>query len=85
MSPVPESKQSPARHGLFKGRLQPPAKFPVSRSYQVLPASARELVVKGSSQKTASREPVQVLSNAVPQPFVDPNLLERRQRAQNQH
>ncbi|KAK9777454.1 putative SMP domain-containing protein [Seiridium cardinale] len=84
MSPAPGSEQSAARHGLFKGQLQPPAKFPVSRSYQVPPASARELVVKGSSQKTASREPVQVFSNAVPQPFVDPNLLERRQRAQNQ-
>ncbi|KAI8955735.1 hypothetical protein F4801DRAFT_277461 [Xylaria longipes] len=69
----------PPRKRLFKGTLKPPAAQPTGRSYTLTPASISEVVIKDPAGKQATGCPSTAISStAVPQPFVDPAVLQRR-------
>ncbi|KAI1397009.1 hypothetical protein F4819DRAFT_490965 [Hypoxylon fuscum] len=68
------------RRPLIKGRLQPPSKPPSCKSYTVAPASINEVIVRPPDDRQVNRDPVEISSAAVAQPFVDPAVLERRRR-----
>ncbi|KAK8122314.1 hypothetical protein PG984_010984 [Apiospora sp. TS-2023a] len=69
---------------LFKGRLTTPAQKPptATASYTVSPAGRNEVAFRKTSDVQEHVEPTSIFSRAVAQPFVDPNVLERRARHQ---
>ncbi|KAK7985036.1 hypothetical protein PG996_005723 [Apiospora saccharicola] len=68
---------------LFKGRLTPAQKPPsATTSYTVSPAGRNEVAFRKTSNVQELVEPTSIYSRAVAQPFVDPNVLERRARHQ---
>ncbi|KAI1292741.1 hypothetical protein F5Y03DRAFT_375250 [Xylaria venustula] len=71
--------QAASSRKLFKGTLSPPRVQPAHRSYTLTPASISEVSIKDPANKQASvRRPIAISSTAVPQPFVDPAVLQRR-------
>ncbi|KAK6820628.1 hypothetical protein PG990_012614 [Apiospora arundinis] len=68
---------------LFKGRLKPAQRPPIATaSYTVSSAGQSEVVIRKTSDAKNPVEPTEILTRAVAQPFVDPNVLERRARQQ---
>ncbi|KAI0402834.1 hypothetical protein F4802DRAFT_334724 [Xylaria palmicola] len=68
----------PQARPLFRGTLRPPPAQPAPRSYTLAPASISEVVIKDPAQKQATgRHSIAISSTAVPQPFVDPAVLQR--------
>ncbi|KAI1251361.1 hypothetical protein MGN70_005929 [Eutypa lata] len=89
MSPKPvrgeqEVIPPPAPHrALVKGPLKPPATKNSGslKSYTVTPATSGEVTIRKQADRKRPSEPVEISSTAVPQPFVDPGVLERRGRS----
>ncbi|KAI1360950.1 hypothetical protein F5Y08DRAFT_35379 [Xylaria arbuscula] len=68
----------PPPRRLFKGSLSPPCAQPAHKSYTQTPATISEVYIKDPSKKQAtSPSPIAISSMAVPQPFVDPAVLQR--------
>ncbi|KAI0912864.1 hypothetical protein F4823DRAFT_138999 [Ustulina deusta] len=64
---------------LFKGTLSPPCAQPAHKSYTLTPASLSKVSIKDPAEKqVTSRRSIAISSTAVPQPFVDPAVLQRR-------
>ncbi|TRX96504.1 hypothetical protein FHL15_002776 [Xylaria flabelliformis] len=69
----------PPKRRLFKGTLKPLSTRPTGKSYTLAPASISEVVIKDAAGRPATRCPSTAISStAVPQPFVDPAVLQRR-------
>ncbi|KAI0434991.1 hypothetical protein F5Y09DRAFT_157568 [Xylaria sp. FL1042] len=76
--PTAQPQATPSRR-LFKGTLSPPCAQPAHKSYTLTPASISEVSIKDPAKKqVTSRHPIAISSTAVPQPFVDPAVLQRR-------
>ncbi|KAF8865192.1 hypothetical protein BDZ45DRAFT_736300 [Acephala macrosclerotiorum] len=73
---------STPKRPLVKGPLQPPQPQPNSQSYTQKPASKNEvLITKG---KERSIPVIEFNSRAVPQPFLDPSIIQQRIQAEKQ-
>ncbi|KAI0198329.1 hypothetical protein F4808DRAFT_260284 [Astrocystis sublimbata] len=70
---APHSKRE-----LFKGTLKPPSTKPTGKSYTLAPASIAEVVVRDPAAQATRCPQTAISSMAVPQPFVDPAVLQRR-------
>ncbi|KAI1202774.1 hypothetical protein F5X97DRAFT_189375 [Nemania serpens] len=67
------------RRPLFKGTLSPPCTKPTGKSYTLAPASISEVLIRDPAERRATgRCSTAISSTAVPQPFVDPAVLQRR-------
>jgi hypothetical protein len=74
------------RHELIKGPLRPPKPDLLKVSYTQPPASKDEVSVKvwnkgkipGESEFANNLSAVEFPSQAVPQPFLDPSIIQRR-------
>ncbi|KAI1425135.1 hypothetical protein F5Y12DRAFT_714606 [Xylaria sp. FL1777] len=85
MSTISEETRSTAHpqavspRSLFKGTLSPLCARQAHKSYTLARASISEVSVKDVAEGQAtSRRPIAISSTAVPQPFVDPAVLQRR-------
>ncbi|GAP84336.2 hypothetical protein SAMD00023353_0701510 [Rosellinia necatrix] len=77
--PTPHSQAAAPRRSLFKGTLRPPSTQPACKSYTLTPASISEVSIRDAAEKqTKDRRSTAISSNAVPQPFVDPAVLQQR-------
>ncbi|KAI1751887.1 hypothetical protein F4782DRAFT_531128 [Xylaria castorea] len=77
--PTAQLPAGPPRRKLLKGTLKPTSTRPTGKSYTLAPASISEVVVKDPVGKQATGCPSTAISStAVPQPFVDPAVLQRR-------
>ncbi|KAI1132746.1 hypothetical protein F5Y10DRAFT_185101 [Nemania abortiva] len=77
----PEAASPVAKRRLFKGTLSPPpCTQSASRSYTVAPPLSSEVFIRDTAgKKTAGHcSSTAISSMAVPQPFVDPAVLQRR-------
>ncbi|PSS08697.1 hypothetical protein M430DRAFT_22927 [Amorphotheca resinae ATCC 22711] len=72
---------SKSKRELIQGPLRPPRPTPLSLSYSQPPASKSEVSVRN---KEASVPVVEFSSRAVPQPFLDPSIIQRRIQAAKQ-
>ncbi|KAI1081918.1 hypothetical protein F5B20DRAFT_38449 [Whalleya microplaca] len=77
-SKQPQQPPRPERPGPIKLTLRSPTKPALCTSYTVTPASITEVTVR---IPPIIRAPVEISSAAVAQPFVDPVVLERRNRS----
>ncbi|KAI8959694.1 hypothetical protein F5Y11DRAFT_350268 [Daldinia sp. FL1419] len=75
-----EQQRNHMHRELVKGRLRPPSKPPSTKSYTVAPASINEVMVRKQSERQITQGPVEISSAATAQPFLDPAILERRNR-----
>ncbi|KAI1167000.1 hypothetical protein F5B18DRAFT_648016 [Nemania serpens] len=67
------------RRPLFKGTLSPPSTKPTGKSYTLAPVSISEVLIRDPAERRATgRRSTAISSTAVPQPFVDPSVLQRR-------
>lgn len=68
---------------LFKGTLRPPKRQSSSESYTQKPASQEEvsLVKRGKDDGVIA---VEFDSRAIPQPFLDPSVIQQRLQAEKQ-
>ncbi|RYP77243.1 hypothetical protein DL771_001292 [Monosporascus sp. 5C6A] len=87
-SPPPLPPKSSSSHrALVKGALKSPAtKRPEHlKSYTLPPKTKGEVTIRKAANRKRRRvvvaEPVEISSTAVPQPFVDPAVLERGRHA----
>lgn len=76
MRPEQEQRARPERK-LFKGVLRPVPQPPTMPSYTVAPMTKEEVTIRSASDRIEAREPTEIRSVAVAQPFVDPSVLER--------
>ncbi|KAI0452545.1 hypothetical protein F5B21DRAFT_334961 [Xylaria acuta] len=77
----PTARPPAVPHGrrLFRGTLKPPSTRPTGKSYTLTPVSISEVIIKDPAGKQAAGCPsTAIFSTAVPQPFVDPAVLQRR-------
>ncbi|RYP59495.1 hypothetical protein DL769_008500 [Monosporascus sp. CRB-8-3] len=83
-SPPPLLPKSSSSHrALVKGPLKSPAaKRPEHlKSYTLPPKTNGEVTIRKAADRKRRPEPVKISSTAVPQPFVDPAVLERGRHA----
>ncbi|KAI1187592.1 hypothetical protein F5B17DRAFT_430357 [Nemania serpens] len=67
------------RRPLFKGTLSPPCTKPTGKSYTLAPVPITEVLIRDPAERRATgRRSTAISSTAVPQPFVDPAVLQRR-------
>ncbi|KAI0548366.1 hypothetical protein F4679DRAFT_585537 [Xylaria curta] len=79
MCPTAHLPAGPHKRRLFKGTLKPPSTRPTGKPYTLPPALISEVVIKDPAGGAATRCPSTAISStAVPQPFVDPAVLQRR-------
>ncbi|ORY55437.1 uncharacterized protein BCR38DRAFT_491069 [Pseudomassariella vexata] len=81
-SPAGQKSQGASGHKLVEGSLKPSKKSASQTSYTLPHPARNEVTFKRPSATQKSREPTEISSVAVAQPFVDPAVLERRARAQ---
>ncbi|RYP91291.1 hypothetical protein DL770_002609 [Monosporascus sp. CRB-9-2] len=82
-SPPLPPKSSSSHRALVKGALKSPAtKRPEHlKSYTLPPKTNGEVTIRKATDRKRRPEPVEISSTAVPQPFVDPAVLERERHA----
>ncbi|KAI0109141.1 hypothetical protein GGR51DRAFT_558503 [Nemania sp. FL0031] len=74
----PEAASSAAaKRKLFKGTLSPPCTQSPGKSYTLTPPLSSEVFIKDTTGKKRYCSTA-ISSMAVPQPFVDPAVLQRR-------
>ncbi|KAI1171800.1 hypothetical protein F4777DRAFT_35541 [Nemania sp. FL0916] len=77
----PEAASSVSGRRLFEGTLSPPRAQPAASSYTLAPTSKAEVSIRTSTSAgnpATGRRPTAISSTAVPQPFVDPAVLQQR-------
>ncbi|KAI1656929.1 hypothetical protein F4813DRAFT_390271 [Daldinia decipiens] len=63
-----EHQRGHVHRELVKGKLRPPLKPPLTKSYTVPPASINEVVVRKPSERQVNHGPVEISSAATAQP-----------------